>query len=105
MIENKVTGNIGGGDAIYFLQNLLPKVVTIMLIVGAIFFFFNLLMGAIQWISSGGDKEAVSKARGRITSALVGLVILFAVFAIIELVENFFDIHILTLDIGSLLIR
>jgi hypothetical protein len=104
MIENRVTGNIGGGSAVSFLQNLLPRLVTIVLIVGAIIFFFNLVAGAIQWISSGGDKEAVGKARGRITSALVGLIILFAVFAVIQLIENFFHIQILTLDIGKLII-
>lgn len=91
-------------DSIGFLQKFLPLVVTLILIVGAIIFFFNLVVGAIQWISSGGDKEAVGKARSRITSALVGLVILFAIFAIIQVVENFFHIQILTLDIGKLII-
>lgn len=87
-----------------YLQKLLPTVVTLLLIVGSLFFFFNLIMGAIQWISSGGDKEGVAKARGRITSALVGLVILFAVFAIVGLIESIFKIDILILDIGKVFI-
>lgn len=91
-------------DSVGYLQKLLPTAVTLLLIIGALFFFFNLIMGAIQWISSGGDKEGVAKARGRITSALVGLVILFAVFAIIQLIENFFGVNILILDIGKVFI-
>lgn len=91
-------------DSVGYLQKMIPTVVTLLLIGGSLFFFFNLIMGAIQWISSGGDKEGLSKAKGRITSALVGLVILFAVFAIIQLIENFFGVNILILDIGKVFI-
>ncbi len=105
-IVNPVLPSTLGQDpnSIGFLQKFLPMAVTLILIVGAIVFFFNLVVGAIQWISSGGDKEAVGKARSRITSALVGLVILFAVFAIIGLIQDIFHVSILSIDIGKLII-
>lgn len=64
-----------------------------------------LLLGAITWIGSGGDKAAIEGARGRITQALIGIVVLFSVFAIIKLIEGLFGIKILTLDIGPLIIK
>jgi len=64
-----------------------------------------LITGAIQWISSGGDKQALESARNKISNALVGIVILFAVFAIINLIETFFGINIMTLDMGALVIQ
>jgi len=88
-------------EPVSYLQKIMTAAVTLILTIGAIFFFFNLVFGAIQWISSGGDKEAVGKARGRVTSAIIGIVILFAVFAIMLLIETIFKVHILTLDIGK----
>lgn len=91
-------------DPVSYLQELFPRIVTLILIIGSLVFFFYLIIGAIQWTSSGGDKQAVESARGKITNALLGMVILFAVFAIIKILEGFFNTKILTLDIGSLLI-
>lgn len=84
-----------------FFRNL----ITLVLIAGSIIFFFVLMFGAISWITSGGDKAQIETARGRITAALIGLVIMFSVFAIIKVVETFFGTPILTLDIGILKIN
>lgn len=43
-----------------------------------------LVLGGIQYMSSGGDKVAVEQARGRITSAIVGLVIVFGAWLVIN---------------------
>jgi hypothetical protein len=88
-----------------YLKKMLPNVIGLLFVIGAIVFFFMLIIGAIQWISSGGDKGKLESARGRLTSAVVGIIILFSVFAIMKLVELFFGISILTLDIGSLIIQ
>lgn len=87
-----------------FFQNFVPNLLTLGLIIGALFFFFVMILGGIQWISSGGDKNALEEAKHKITNALIGIVILFSIFAILKLIENFFGISILTLDIGSLAI-
>jgi len=63
--------------------------------------FGFLIFGGIKWISSGGDKEQTAKAQSTITAALIGLVIVFAAWAIIKLIETFFGISILTLTIPS----
>lgn len=107
MINNPLLpdGGKAGQSGIVFFQKLIPSLVIIALAIGVLIFFYNLIAGAIQWISSGGDKEGVSQARKRISNALIGLVILFAFFAITALVEYFFNIKILTLDIDSLVIR
>lgn len=89
----------GGGQ---FFSTLLPNAIILTFIIGALIFFFMLVTGAIQWISSGGDKQALEGARGKITNALIGIVLLFAALAIIRLIESFFGVSILTLDIGPL---
>jgi hypothetical protein len=71
-------------------------------VVGAVVFFFILIIGAIQWISSGGDKQTVETARGKVTNAIIGLIILFAVFAILQLINTFFKIQILNFTLPTL---
>lgn len=74
-------------------------------VIGSLIFFFVMVIGAIQWISSGGDKAAIEGARGKISNAIIGFVILLAVFAVLGVIEDFFGFNILTLDIGPLMIE
>jgi hypothetical protein len=67
--------------------------------------FFMFIWGAVSWILSGGDKAKIESAKGKITSALVGLVLMIATFAIVKLIETFFGINILSIDIGPLVIQ
>ncbi|MDP3758412.1 MAG: hypothetical protein Q8Q86_01725, partial [Candidatus Daviesbacteria bacterium] len=61
---------------------------------------FMLIIGAFQWITSGGDKEGVESARKRITHALIGFAILALAFLIVQVVGQVVNINIL--DIQSL---
>lgn len=87
-------------------QFTIPKVVEtilkVILVVAAIVSFIYLVIGGIKWITSGGDKEGTQKAQGTITAALIGLVIVFAAWALIRLLESFFGIKIFTLTIPSI---
>lgn len=96
--------NIGAGGQFSNLNNvtissIISALVTIVLIVAALVFFFMLVIGGIRWITSGGDKAQTEAARGQITAALIGLVIVFAAWAIINLINTFFGINILSLNI------
>jgi len=88
-----------------FFSAFLPKLVGWLLVIGSLIFFFVFAIGAIQWIASGGDKQALEGARAKISNAFVGIILLFISFAIIKLIEAFFKINILTIDIGPLLIQ
>lgn len=105
MITNPILGNLGKQTGVGFFSKAIPSAIGLAFVIGAIIFFFMLVTGAIQWISSGGDKQALEGARGRITNALIGILILFAAFALINVLQTFFGIKILTLDIGPLVIQ
>jgi len=59
-------------------------------IVAGLVALLYLLLGALAWITSGGNKESVDKAREKIQAALVGLILIFVVLAIIAVIENIF---------------
>jgi hypothetical protein len=88
-----------------FLAKFLPSVVGLLLVFGSVAFFFMFLWGAVSWILSGGDKAHVEAAKNRITNALIGFVLMIGVFAVAKLIKTFFDIDILSIDIGPLVIQ
>lgn len=88
-----------------FLQIILPNMIGLSFVIGVVIFLFVVVIGAIQWIASGGDKAAIESAKGKITNAIVGVIVLFSLFAVFIFIENFFGINILSIDIGALEIK
>ena len=92
----------GGGGSSSSFSNLsgitaggiISGAISLVLIFAALIFFFMLVIGGIKWILSGGDKGQTEAARNQITAALVGLVIVFAAWAIAQLIGGLFGITI-----------
>lgn len=80
---------------------IVSGLIRLILVIAALVFFFILVVGGISWIASGGDKAKTEEARNRITAALVGLVIVFAAWAIVQLINVFFGIDIFSLSLPS----
>lgn len=76
--------------------------INLILIVSAIVAFFFLLIGGVQWIFAGGDKEGTEKARKRITASLVGLAIVFSAYALVFIVQALFGINVLSFDLKKI---
>jgi hypothetical protein len=77
---------------------VLTNALTIIFILGALVVLFMLVIGAVQWITSGGDKEAVGKARSRITHALIGFAILALAAFLVTVVGQIVNINIFNLQ-------
>jgi cytochrome bd-type quinol oxidase subunit 2 len=106
MITNPPLGpNLQALEGAGFFDKLLSTLITIFLIGGGIIFVFMLILGGIQWITAGGNKDQVESASGRIRTALIGIILLFSVFAIVRLAESIFGVSILTINIDPLIIR
>ncbi len=76
------------------LGSVITAGVSLLFIVAAILAFLYLILGGIQWITSGGDKSAMEAARNKITHAVVGLIVVGAAYAIILLVQSFLGVNI-----------
>ncbi len=83
-------------------QGVVSFVINGVLVLAGLFAFIFLLWGGVQWIMAGGDKEGTEKARKRITSALVGLAIVFSAYAIAFLVKSVFGVDVLKFNIPSI---
>lgn len=81
------------------IAGIISGLIRLSLVIAAIAFFFILVIGGIRWIISGGDKAQTEAARNQITAALVGLVIVFAAWAIVQLINIFFGVNIFELQV------
>ncbi|MFA5770644.1 MAG: hypothetical protein WC894_04085 [Patescibacteria group bacterium] len=77
--------NIGGSDPVQGLGNFIAFGINMFILVAGLFLILYLLWGAFDWINSGGEKEKISKAQSKITHALIGMFLVFAVLAIFNL--------------------
>ncbi len=75
-----------GQDATTIFTKFISSAIGLMTVIAIIWFIFVLIMGAIGIISSGGDKASLETARKRITTGIVGLVVVIAAIFIIDLI-------------------
>ena len=74
------------------VPGIIGAAITFIFVIAVIISLFYLLLGAVKWIFSGGDKAPVEGARGTITAAIVGLVIVFLVFLVFTILLRFFEL-------------
>lgn len=65
---------IGFGQ--YGISKVLSILVDLIYVIAGIVFLFMIVISAFQWITSGGDKEAVGAARKRLTHAIIGIALM-----------------------------
>jgi len=75
-----------GTGAINIFTNLISTIIGLMTIIGIIWFVFVFITGAIGIISSGGDKQSLEAAKKKISTGLIGLVVVIIAFFILDLV-------------------
>ncbi len=81
--------------------SIISGAISLVLVLVALVFFFILVVGGLKWVTSGGDEKKVGAARAQITNALIGLAIVFASWAIMNLIKTVFGIDVFNLNIQS----
>lgn len=87
-----------GGD--FTVASLIASLINGAILISALAVLLYLILGGFQWLTSGGDKGKTEQARNKITSALIGLLIVLASWAIYNLILQFFGIDIENLASG-----
>lgn len=86
------TGGLG------FLSILLSNFLTVFIVAGGIIMVMYIIYAGIQWITSRGDKQKLATARGRLTFAIVGFLIILTATFVVNLVGFFFRVELLKFD-------
>jgi hypothetical protein len=93
-------GNLGSQNinkATDALTNMISRGIGIMTIIAGIWFIFQFIIGAYGYMASGGDQQKMSSATKKITSALIGLIIVVAAYAIMSLLGEILGFRFLNI--------
>ncbi len=80
---------------------LVGGAVNLIFLVSFLIVFVILIIGGIRWMLAGGDEKAVAAAKGMVTGALIGLVIVLAAYTIIRFVGIFFGVNVFEFQIPT----
>ncbi|MFA6081122.1 MAG: hypothetical protein WC741_01815 [Patescibacteria group bacterium] len=80
--------NIGGDKPTEGLGKLIAFGINAFILIAGFSLLIYLLWGAFDWIASGGEKEKITKAQNKITNAVIGIVLIFAVLVIFNLIAG-----------------
>lgn len=92
---NPPSGIPSGG--IGLVQTIFRNGYIILIILCIALSLIYIVIGSIQWITSGGDKTKLDAARKKLTWAVVGLIITFLAFFIVSVIGYLFKVDLLTL--------
>jgi hypothetical protein len=67
----------------------------VLTICGGLYFIFQFIIAAYDYLNAGGDMERIKNATRKITQAILGLIILVTAYAIISLLGNLIGLDIL----------
>lgn len=82
-------------ETIRNISTLLSNLVGFITILSGLWFGFQFIMGALQWLSSGGEKAGLEGARNRMIHAFIGLIMVAGALAIIAVMATVFSLDIL----------
>ncbi|MDP3941301.1 MAG: pilin [bacterium] len=78
--------------ASFSIASVLGSIVQFIFVIAVILALGFLVYGGIRWITSGGDKEGVAKARGTIIAAIIGLIVIVFSYFILNFVLTFLGV-------------
>jgi len=84
----------GGLDS---AANAIRTLIAFAIVFAIVFALFMFIYAGWQWMTSAGDKQKLQQARQRITYAIIGLIVVFISFFIINILGQFFGVNLLRL--------
>src|SRR3990167_1497447 len=91
------TGGIGT------LSEILKVGVGLLFIIAVFASLAFIIWGGIDWIMSGGNKENIQKARHKFIWAIIGIVVVFLAFFIMNTISQLFGIEFYKLPAGPVI--
>lgn len=76
------------------LGNLMGDIIQIMIAVGGILCIIFIILGGLKFVTSGGDEKKLASAKGTLTYAIVGLIVIILAFVILQVVQYFLESNV-----------
>lgn len=81
------------------LESLFGRIVGIAASLAAMVFFVMLIVGGFQYLTSAGDPKKAEAAKGTLTAAFIGIVLIVGAYIILRILEGFTGLDLTTFKI------
>jgi hypothetical protein len=71
-----------------FTNNVLSTVISLFFVVGILYFFWHMIFAGLHLIGSDGDPKKFEQSKNEMTYSILGLFVIFSIFAIMKLVGS-----------------
>lgn len=88
------SGKIDITDANLTIGGIISAILPYIFVIAGLVLFVFLIMGGFELLTSAGNPESAKKAQDKITSALVGFIIIFLAYWLAQALEIIFGIKI-----------
>ncbi|MGB9911499.1 MAG: hypothetical protein ACPLKP_02735 [Microgenomates group bacterium] len=68
--------------------DIISRIIGVMTIIAGIWFIFQFIIGAYSFMTAAGDQQKTANATKKITSALIGLLIIVFAYAVMSLLSS-----------------
>lgn len=76
------------------LEAVFNNILSVALLFAGIVLFIMFVIGGFRYLTSGGDPKATEAAKGTLTHAIAGLVVLVLAYIIIQFIEVFTGVNV-----------
>jgi hypothetical protein len=101
--EGSLLQQVGGGEldvstgdnALTGLELFISRIIGFLTVLAGIFFVVYFILGALSWITAGGDTSKIQKARDQIVQGVIGLIVIVGAYAVVGIIGSVVGINIL----------
>lgn len=96
-MNSDACSNIAGAEGVASIQCIVPlltNVIRAVVSLGAVALFIMLLVGGFNFLFSGGDQKKLESARGTVTQAIIGIIVMSLAYLIILTIETFTGVKV-----------
>jgi len=98
-LEKASADSVADVATIGSLTTLIANIIRAIVAFSGVILFIMLIIGGMSFLFSGGDQKKLEKAKGTITNAFVGLVVLIGSYLVLLLIKQFTGIDVTTFGI------
>ena len=84
--------NITSATSGSYVNGIIQTFVTLLIIVGVIYFIINFVLAGFHMISSQGDPKKFEEAQKSLIYSILGITLVFIVFAILKVIGHVFGV-------------
>jgi len=82
------------------LVSVFTNIVQAVTALAGVILFIMLIIGGASFLFSGGDQKKLEKAKGTVTNAIIGLIVLICAYLILLLIKSFTGVDVTTFKIN-----